>query len=107
MFEKISNFVVETSEQAVKVVEEGTAILMGHDHGNYETSSSTEHISGDTQAANYDTEDYGDFSDLEGLPDDFLNQESPLNGIAENVLGDIMRNQVRAAKSNSRTYKCS
>jgi hypothetical protein len=97
MFEKISTFVAETSEQAAKVVEEGAAILMGQDHG---SSNANEHTLKDDGA-----EDYGDYSDLEGLPDDFLNQESPLNGIAENVLGDIMKNQVRLPRAKS--YKFS
>jgi hypothetical protein len=98
MFEKLTNFVVETSEQAVKVVEEGAAILMGLDQGNDEASSSSNGDTlRDTQTGSYDTEGYEDFSDLEGLPEDFLNEESPLNGIAENVLSDIMKNQVRAA----------
>ena len=41
---------------------------------------------------NTDAQDNSNF--IDELPDEYLENESPLNGLAENVLSDIMKNQV-------------
>jgi len=87
VFQKLSDFVVETSEQALKVFEEGSAILMSGDSPN-NNDGSTGGFNGNT-----DAQDNSNF--IDELPDEYLENESPLNGLAENVLSDIMKNQVR------------
>jgi len=89
VFQKLSDFVVETSEQALKVVEEGSAILMGGDSPNNNNDGST----GGFNAGNTGAQDNSNF--IDELPDEYLENESPLNGLADNVLSDIIKNQVR------------
>ena len=88
VFQKLSDFVVETSEQALKIFEEGSAILMSGDSPNNNDGGSTGGFNGKT-----DAQDNSNF--IDELPDDYLESDSPLNGLAENVLSDIMKNQVR------------
>jgi hypothetical protein len=73
--------VIETSEQMIKVVEEGATILMG--------------IA--TQAT--DTNDIPESNDsmddlVLGEEEDIVGMKSPLDGITEGVLGDILNKQV-------------
>lgn len=88
VLQKLSDFLVETSEQALKVVEEGSAILM---------SGGSPHSNDDTGDLNRDTNTNAhDSSDFSGeIPEEYLGNDSPLNGLAEEVLSDIMKNQVR------------
>lgn len=77
----------ETSEQMIKVVEDGAAILMGYDQGSEDESGATlAHESGDT------VDGMLDFSHLS--EEQILNEPSPLNDIAEGLLSDIMSHQV-------------
>lgn len=76
----------ETSEQMIKVVEDGAAILMGYDQGSEDESGATfAHESGDT------VDGMLDFSHLS--EEQILNEPSPLNDIAEGLLSDIMSHQ--------------
>lgn len=87
LFDKLSDYVVENTEQVIKVMEEGTSVFM-------------ENFAGKGSSGNGQGEYY---SDDEGILDDptedFLNMESPLNDIAENVLKDIMSNQAPLSTS--------
>jgi len=86
LLEKLSDFVIETSEQAVKVFEEGTSLFLQGD-GIEDTSSITnDHDHAYTYSDTINT-------DSPPSPDDLLNFESPLNGIADGVLGDIFQKQ--------------
>jgi len=80
----------------IRVVEEGAALLMV---GNENTDSNTplqgqgSDVPPATDATGFD---HGDFAELDvGDGGDVMNAASPLNGIADNVLGDIMRKQTR------------
>jgi len=102
VFQKLSDFVVETSEQALKVVEEQgrSAILMVGGAGDSPNNTNDGSTSGGYNAAagNMDAQDNSNFKDeLVVVPDEYLENESPLNGLADNVLSDIMKNQVRGA----------
>ena len=86
LLKKLSDFVIETSEQAVKVFEEGTSLFLQGD-GIEDTSSITnDHDHAYTYSDTINT-------DSPPSPDDLLNFESPLNGIADGVLGDIFQKQ--------------
>jgi len=82
----IQEKVLEASEQIIRVVEEGTSVLMGEfkTTGN-EASSEGGHET--TNTPNLDDDIV--ISDEE----DIANIKSPLDGITEGVLGDIMKNQ--------------
>lgn len=82
---------VETSEEVIRVVEEGTSILLGRNGQNYGEMT---RFDGVGEAAG---DGWGDFGDL--TDDQILNEPSPLNSIAEEVLGNIMMNQVSLDKN--------
>ncbi len=70
----------------MRVVEEGAALMMGNlpeDGGNKNDGPG----GSATPNANVDFD--------EEFPEDMLDSESPLNGIAEDVMKDIMSKQVR------------
>jgi hypothetical protein len=91
-FGKLANDVFEATEQIAARLEEGLNVLMTGDLPGLEKQESRQEISEPTE------------EDLENLSEeevqDLLRQEmmmnSPLEGIADGVLGDIMKNQVRA-----------
>lgn len=79
VFAKLANQVLEAAEQIVARVDEGVSVLM---HGELPTAARGNIM--DPGASDFDI-DYID-EDMAG---------SPLEGIAESVLGDIMGGQVR------------
>jgi len=92
LFEKLSEYVLETSEQIIKVIEEGTALITAPAQGNDDGAGTLPPMGAfDGEAG----EGLNEFPDFDGASADFMNAESPLNGIAEGVLNDIMKNQVR------------
>lgn len=92
IFNKIVNQMVETSEELIRVVEEGTSILLGR---NGQNIGEMTRFDGVSEAAG---DGWGDFGDL--TDDQILNEPSPLNSIAEEVLGNIIMNQVSLDKYN-------
>ncbi|GFH57267.1 hypothetical protein CTEN210_13743 [Chaetoceros tenuissimus] len=107
MLQKLNNFVVETSEQALRVVEEGSALLMGTAGGN-DAGENVEHapVMQDAEQEEMIAEMLRD-GDLEDLPEGLLSGESPLNGLAEGVLDDIIKNQAapRSTWDNIQGFK--
>jgi hypothetical protein len=85
LLNKLNDFVVETSEQAVKVVEEGTSLLFkdGVDDGGANNDLGNDKLHTGTIDM-----------DEPSFSEEDLNFESPLNGIADGVLGDILQKQV-------------
>ncbi len=87
-FNNVQENMIETAEQVIKVVEEGVAILTGGTLMGNENE-----VVGDTQ---YEpTYDQGGDDDLIIDEEDLSDMKSPLDSIADNVLGDLMKNQVR------------
>ena len=86
-FGKVIDHMTETSEQMIKVVEDGAAILMWYNRENNDEGGAT---------FAYENEDTNDgMFDLSQLSEDqILNEPSPLNDIAQGLLSDIMLNQV-------------
>ena len=82
ILQNLQENVVETAEQMIKVVEEGVAILSG-----IQTSENTNEATSD-----HDLSVDDDFT--MGEEEDLANMRSPLDGITEGVLGDLMKNQV-------------
>ena len=82
VFNNIKQDVYLTAERMINVVEEGTALLMGktNDLEGSTGNDPFEHIN----------EDIFDNEWESGAE----NIDNPLNGIAESVMGDIMKNQV-------------
>jgi hypothetical protein len=91
VLQKLNDYIVEATEQALKVVEEGSAILMsgGMDSPQESNNDGTGDFDRDTDAT---TQEHSDFSG--DIPEDYFEQGSPLNGLADNVLSDVMKNQV-------------
>lgn len=87
----IKESVLEASEQIIRVVEEGTSVLMGEltTTGNKAPSGGGEETT--TTANEYPMDDDMIISDEE----DIANMKSPLDGITEGVLSDIMKNQAK------------
>ena len=87
------------------MVEEGTALLMGNMDVNDPSNDASASANAYANAPSADM-DMGDDifvgeETMDGFDDeDMMNADSPLNGIAEGVLGDIMKNQV----SKTRDY---
>ena len=81
-FAKLANEILDASEKLTTRFEEGLNILLG------ELDSSKSGSSGDTVPPPTDNEFEG-WEDAEGMDD-----ASPLAGIAESVMGDIMASQV-------------
>lgn len=78
------NHVLDTSEKIVNVVEEGISILMKGEASSVNGKTSTER----------------------SIPDDFGDEEmrmrsSPLEGVADSVLSNIMKGQVRGLGDDS------
>ena len=84
ILQNLQENVVETAEQMIKVVEEGVAILTG--------TQMSENTFEDTPTSDYDQSGDDDFT--MGEEEDLANMRSPLDGITEGVLGDLMKNQV-------------
>ena len=80
IFNDIKEDVYMTADKMIKVVEEGASLLLGEKA--QEDSSGHE-----------PTEKIDDI--FENGWDEHNNIDNPLNGIADSVLGDIMKNQVR------------
>ena len=85
MLHNLKEHLIETSEQMIKVVEEGGSILLG---------LSGEANEGATTSTGQSSRTVDDPIDIFDDEQDIMNMNSPLNGIAEGVLGDIMKNQV-------------
>mmetsp|Transcript_9820 Transcript_9820/g.12435 ORF Transcript_9820/g.12435 Transcript_9820/m.12435 type:complete len:244 (+) Transcript_9820:157-888(+) len=87
-FQSFTENLIETSEQIIRVVEEGTSILMNlaSQEGKI-NSGASESIPKSSFDSNSDK-----FAELD-LDEDLDGMSSPLDGIAESVLGDIMKNQ--------------
>ena len=81
IFNDIKEDVYMTAEKMIKVVEEGVSLLLGE--------KAQEDSSGHDPVENVDD------TIFDNEWDEGNNINNPLNGIADNVLGDIMRNQVR------------
>jgi hypothetical protein len=79
---------VDVSDQIIRVMEEGTSIIMGlaqEDDGSNQTPPS---------GAEGTFNDQMDDIEISVDEEDLVGMKSPLDGITEGVLGDIMKNQV-------------
>ena len=84
-FHNLKESMIETCDQMIRVVEEATSILMGF--------ASQENDESEQQSPTGGSDDLIHdilFDEDEGIDD----MKSPLDGITEGVLGDIMKNQV-------------
>lgn len=87
IFHNFMESMVETCEQMIKVIEEGTSILMGLSQGTNKE--------GDKPSSSFETNnDYTNDDTTFGEEEDIAGMKSPLDGIAEDVLDNIMKNQV-------------
>lgn len=85
-FGKVIDHMTETSEQMIKVVEDGAAILMGYNRENDDEGGAT--FAYENEVTNDGTFDFSQLSE-----DQILNEPSPLNDIAQGLLSDIMMHQ--------------
>ena len=85
-FERVANDVLEASEKLVNGVEEGLAILFAGGNGGATTPSPAEDVS-----TSRDEEEEWDETQMT----ENLMQSSPLGGIAESVIGNILDGQKR------------
>ena len=87
-FQRVANDVLKASEELSMVMEDGIAAMLG---GSGAKSSSGDHDTTTKPAA-------GEFDvdDFEVLEEELMN--SPLQGMTESVLNDLMKNQVRPRK---------
>ena len=92
MFETVNKYVTDTAEQMIKVVEEGTSILMGIQEEGGGSGGGIKQAPAD-EIFNDPIDDIEMTIDEEDMMGASMN--SPLDGIAEGVLDDIMKNQVR------------
>lgn len=95
-FNSLTDHLIDTSERLIKVVEEGSTILLGGTLSQPQDNDATTTTAGQSYSA--PTGASPDMEDLDGILSDelkqeYMNMDSPLNGIADGVLGDIMRNQ--------------
>uniref|UniRef100_A0A7R9ZM62 Transmembrane protein 18 n=1 Tax=Craspedostauros australis TaxID=1486917 RepID=A0A7R9ZM62_9STRA len=90
VFTKLANFVLETSEQVVNVVEDGLAAITTGEMEQRDGASSS-HASSAYGGPGGDGGGEFEFSE----DDDDVMMESPLNGIADGVLKDIMKGQTK------------
>ena len=94
IFQQLNDFVVETSDQIMKVVAEGTSVILQTDD-----LSSTRTTNKDNNIHDHNNEDAGDYGDLNiGMDMDIdpaEKFESPLNSIADGVLNDILQKQMK------------
>ena len=79
-FQKVANDVLKASEELSIVLEDGIAAMIKGAGGEAKASHETE--SGEFEA-----------DDFEVIEDELMN--SPLQGMTESVLSDLMKNQVR------------
>lgn len=85
VFAKLANEVLEAAEHIVTRVDEGVSAIL---HGNLPNNGG-----GENAANNMDTNDLPN-DEYDPLLDDEEIFGSPLEGMAQSVLGDIMGNQV-------------
>lgn len=93
-FTKIANEVLEASEKLTNRLEEGINLLLGEFEGGASAGGSGSGPSQPQQpgASDSEFEGWDEDMDMEDMDDG-----SPLKGIAESVMGDIMAGQVSAA----------
>lgn len=90
VFNNIKESLLEASEEIIRVVEEGTSVLMGQT-----MTVENEPPSGRGEETTTTANEYPKVDDMIiGEEEDIANMKSPLDGITEGVLGDIMKNQV-------------
>eukprot|EP00559_Dactyliosolen_fragilissimus_P000388 CAMPEP_0184873604 /NCGR_PEP_ID=MMETSP0580-20130426/41938_1 /TAXON_ID=1118495 /ORGANISM="Dactyliosolen fragilissimus" /LENGTH=115 /DNA_ID=CAMNT_0027376531 /DNA_START=46 /DNA_END=390 /DNA_ORIENTATION=+ len=89
----LSENAVETSERIIKVFEEGASILFGDDHSDHtDNHDNNKHYNNDyTHDHNNNNDNHN--HDNNQSEEDYLNMPSPLNGIADNVIQDLMKSQ--------------
>jgi len=100
-FNSLTDHLIDTSERLIKVVEEGSTILLGGTLSQPQDNDATTAGTASTQYSaptGASPESMEGMDDLDGilsdeLKEEYMNMDSPLNGIADGVLGDIMRNQ--------------
>lgn len=94
IFQQLNDFVVDTSDQIMKVVAEGTSVLLQTDD-----LSSARTTNKDNSIHDHDDQDAGDYGDLNVGMDMDIDPaekfESPLNSIADGVLNDILQKQMK------------
>jgi hypothetical protein len=88
-FGKIANDVFEATEQIATRMEEGITLITTGQLPN-------QHQGGNAEPTNLDEFDFDNLSeeDIQKLLGDEMMQNSPLSGIADSVIGDIMAGQV-------------
>lgn len=97
MFETVNKYVTDTAEQMIKVVEEGTSILMGIQEEGGGSGGGIKQAPAD-EIFNDPIDDIEMTIDEEDMMGASMN--SPLDGIAEGVLDDIMKNQAGPASTS-------
>lgn len=97
LFERISNEVLEATEMIAARWEEGVSILLGEDTTGQDGASSDGGTPGAGSGQQVDLEDLDldDLSDeeIQQLLHEHMDQSSPLEGIADSVMSDIMSRQ--------------
>jgi hypothetical protein len=97
-FNKIAKDVLEATEHISNRLEEGVTAMLTGDLPKAATQQQQQHAEGQYE---FDPADYGD--DFNGMDEEEIRRMiqdevmtgSPLNGIADSVIGDIMQGQVR------------
>ena len=90
-FTKLANDILDASEKLTIRVEEGLNVLWNELEGN--NGGATTRAAEQQQGATIESE----FEDLD--QEEGMDESSPLEGIAESVMGDIMASQVSAMKT--------
>ena len=96
IFNSISDKVLETSEQILKTLEEAQEILFRDDSMLSESNEGGGNGGSDSDGWGGSFTNQEDFE--MGSDQGHFDTPSPLEGIANNVMGDIMKSQVRARK---------
>mmetsp|Transcript_8114 Transcript_8114/g.9803 ORF Transcript_8114/g.9803 Transcript_8114/m.9803 type:complete len:266 (+) Transcript_8114:88-885(+) len=94
LFERIANEVIETAERAAQVLDEGLSIVMsgGADDAGSSSTTDAKVPSGTPPPQDFHMgEDIMDGMDMDEMAQ-MMGESSPLQGIAEGVIGDIMAN---------------
>lgn len=90
-FTKLANEILDASEKLTNRFEEGLSILWGDLEGSGKDTDSD-------NAQQFNAE-----NEFEGWEEEAMDDSSPLAGIAESVMGDIMASQVGLAGQRRRT----
>jgi hypothetical protein len=95
-FSKLANDVFEATEQIATRFEEGLNVLMTGDLPGSAKQESHQEISEPMDILNEEDLENLSEEEVQNLLRQEMMENSPLEGIADSVIGDIMKNKVRA-----------